>query len=863
MDAQAPDAPRTRYDDVAYPSHVHPEALPDYLLALARLHGLAIPDPESPRVLEIGCGSATQLLAIACSTPGAHLVGVDPSRAAIEIGRSRAESLAVKVDLRVGTADALAPSTDGQFDVILAHGVYGWIDQAQRDALLAAAARLLAPSGLLYLSFDVVPGSCLREAARQVFAWAATAPGNDAPGSDTQGSDTPGSDTVRRGRDTLELLSRVAPADRTIAAVWRNELALVAPASDAYLFHDHLAPVHRGFRLGEVARSAANHGLEFLAEADIADEACCGLCAEAREQLRSHAGGQPVAFAELLDFASGRTFRRSLFVHQHAVRNCDPSRAMLELSLGLCRPSEDGGRRWRARSGRAFEQLDPRLDQVLARLEQVAPGNISVVTLTEAKEPADVTWLAGVLVAAAAEGLVRPTVRPLGLATTAPQPPVAFPLARLLAAAGEHTLPTLVGTNVRVDETTRQLVAMLDGSVAVDQAALALDHNETTVAELLVGLARCGLVHATPGGSVAARSPEPAAATPELRSLARRPTKADVVAAYQLLLGRAPESAATVEQHQIHTPSVRDLINAFAGSTEFLAINPPVPVADPSDQVERLRPLLSRWRRTHHEVPAPTHWVDPLGVVTATGHLPRFEDLGGQAHEQPDTTEAIEWFALLQALDCAQTTLTVVELGAGWAPWLVRAGVAWHTHRPGQGLRLLGVEGEPTHLLMARSHARDNGLDEVVDLRAGAVGTADTTALFETSSEPAKEWGTRLAGATTIAEGLPRVAPATLIPVPCWSLADILQDLERVDFLHVDIQGSEAEVLLADPETLSTKVRRLLVGTHARSIEATLLARLPALGFQLVEEKACRYRVAAGRGSLSEDGAQYWHNPQC
>ena len=68
---------------------------------------------------------------------------------------------------------------------------------------------------------------------------------------------------------------------------------------------------------------------------------------------------------------------------------------------------------------------------------------------------------------------------------------------------------------------------------------------------------------------------------------------------------------------QLREQSSEGLGNAFAGSTEFLAINPPVPVADPSDQVERLRPLLSRWRRTHHEVPAPTHWVDPLGVVTA------------------------------------------------------------------------------------------------------------------------------------------------------------------------------------------------------------------------------------------------------
>lgn len=352
---------------------------------------------------------------------------------------------------------------------------------------------------------------------------------------------------------------------------------------------------------------------------------------------------------------------------------------------------------------------------------------------------------------------------------------------------------------------------------------------------------------------------KPASTASGRRSLARSPGEADVRAAYRLLLGRAPESEAAVQLH-LHTPTVRDLIAAFVSSSEFLAANDlPLP-ADPTDTADRLAPSLSRWRRPRREAPPRTHWVDPLGTLTATSHLPWFEGLGGQTIELPIAAEATEWFALMQALDHAGTTLTVVELGAGWAPWLVRAGVAWRTHRPDQPLTLLGVEGEPHHVLMARSHARDNGLEETLDLRAGAVGTGDGTAHFEVSNLPTEEWGTRVAGSVDIPEGLPRVHNAGEICVPCWSLATLLRDLERVDLLHVDIQGSEAEVLLADPPTLG-KVRRLFVGTHARSIEATLLAALPEHGFGLVEEKACRYGItAAGRPYLAEDGSQLWRN---
>lgn len=255
-------------------------------------------------------------------------------------------------------------------------------------------------------------------------------------------------------------------------------------------------------------------------------------------------------------------------------------------------------------------------------------------------------------------------------------------------------------------------------------------------------------------------------------------------------------------------------------------------------------------------------WRDPIGVVTRGGAegAPQL----GQRHDAMAPFE-VEWLALLTAVLAARETLTVVELGAGRGPWLVRAGVAWRRLYPTAPLTLIGVEGEPTHVEMLHQHIALNRLDAPTDVPAdirimsGAVGSTDGETMFEVAQRPTAEWGTRRAGDSGLA-GLPRVRPAGTVRVTQWSLTTLLRDLNRVDLLHIDIQGDELAVLEAAKPALQAQVRHLVVGTHGRSIEGALIELLPSLGFGLAADQACRYSQARAAPTLIEDGAQFWIN---
>jgi FkbM family methyltransferase len=281
--------------------------------------------------------------------------------------------------------------------------------------------------------------------------------------------------------------------------------------------------------------------------------------------------------------------------------------------------------------------------------------------------------------------------------------------------------------------------------------------------------------------------------------------------------------------------------------------------------------------------------TDFLGTRTRTGYIATLGHMDGATEDYPFPVNfhatAMEWAGTLRSVLEAGDELVVVELGAGWAPWLVSAARAAELRGVGR-VRLVGVEGDAGHCAFMRTHFADNGLDpDAHALIEGVVGPSDGWAEFAVVSDPASAYGTvadygpkapppagglarrayrkakRLVKALL---GRPAAPPSPIKPtrrVRCYSLETLLQPFERVDLVHIDIQGSEAEVVPAAAAVLDAKVRRVVIGTHGRAIEQGLLDGMAARGWVLESDEGCRY-VQAGRAMVLDlDGCQVWRNP--
>ena len=278
-----PDTSSPLQDRIHYPGGAWEHSHPDRIVANARMYGMAPAPVEGARVLELGCGAGRNLVPMACVLPEARFLGIELATRPVGIGRGLAAALALSnVELRQGDVLDL-PADLGEFDYIVAHGVYSWVPAPVRDALMAAFARHLAPEGVAYLNFNALPGGHLRNLARDMMRFRLAA--FDDP-------EAHGEDAVRFVRTVAEAQPEGSPYRRVL----EEELDRLEHNPTGVLFHDDLAPDHQAFHFRHVAGHAARHGLQYLCEARPADVHPGRYPAAIRAALR-RTGGDRIAAA--------------------------------------------------------------------------------------------------------------------------------------------------------------------------------------------------------------------------------------------------------------------------------------------------------------------------------------------------------------------------------------------------------------------------------------------------------------------------------------------------------------------------------------------------------------------------------------
>jgi len=290
----------------------HPSADPAVNAVAARLAGLRVADPSRARILELGCGSGHHLLPLAVRWPEAELVGIDHNPEAIHLARElSAEAGLANVEFRLG--DLEHGVGQESFDFIIAHGVFSWVPDATKLALLKGIFTHLAETGVAVVSFNVAAG------------WRSRMPLIAKTKAIQQAGVGVG---VMRA---LEILREVCDADaeRVIIDDMRAKGAAV-------LAHDDFAPICDSFSLKDFVALAAHEGLRWLGESVPAANLPVGG-AVVDESSFDH---NPVAMHDALDEAGARTFRSALLCRADAIMESHVSASVVSTFFISPRTSE-------------------------------------------------------------------------------------------------------------------------------------------------------------------------------------------------------------------------------------------------------------------------------------------------------------------------------------------------------------------------------------------------------------------------------------------------------------------------------------------------------------------------------------------
>jgi SAM-dependent methyltransferase len=432
------------YDEIPYPSLPRPQSHPSRIAALAAIAGMTPPPVSRWRVLEIGCGDASNLVPLAFEYPEGQFTGVDRAAVPLARGRDAAAKFGL-ANLELYQADLLDWKPDGEFDYVIAHGFYSWVPLEIRDRLLEICAAVLAPGGVAYVSYNALPGSHLRR-----YVW-------DFLKFHTRRA---ASSRIRieKANELARLIAARSADDPGRAAI-RKEMEIVLERGAEAIFHDDLSETNDPVYLLGFIEHIARHGLQYLGDAEPWRDDVRDLPLPVEDWFEARQYG---------DFLDCRKFRESILCRKEIPldRALALDRFQPLAAASRVRPAEpqpDGAQKFELSQGRSLTTNHPLVKDVLCFLATHWPGSVPVAGLPLGGcPPEDAADMLMHLVEAEAIELWQ---QPPRVATAISERPVASPLARFQLSLGL----TMV-TNQRhqsidlLDETARALVSLLDGT---------------------------------------------------------------------------------------------------------------------------------------------------------------------------------------------------------------------------------------------------------------------------------------------------------------------------------------------------------------------------------------------------------------
>ena len=460
-----PDHDASEYDRVFYPGNAFYYTHPNRMATYGALLGMTPAPVADCRVLELGCGAGANLIPMAHQWPESHFVGIDLSAAAIAQAQANVAALDISnIDLR--QLDIMDVGADfGQFDYIIAHGVFSWVPPAVRRHMMTIFKQNLAPQGIVYVSYNAQPISFLRDLARGMMTF------------HVRGTED-AQERIQQSRVMMNFAAQASDPTTVYGVVLRDQLNRVERMSDEVLYHDDLNPFSTPFYLHEVDAQARAAGLQYLGEATQLHTDTQHYPPHVRDVIERISLDDIVTREQYQDFIDGNGFRRTLLCHADVAlkRDIDP-KAIRRYHLMAVEAPDAATDAPAATAVKPFETQHAGAEAALEHLRKHWPRPIGFAELEGelAGEPQD-DMLERELFRAFCEGALDMQLHAAPVAPTVSERPLASLLARRQAAAKAASVTSMHHRQVKLqDETARHFVILLDGTRTHDEIAADLE----------------------------------------------------------------------------------------------------------------------------------------------------------------------------------------------------------------------------------------------------------------------------------------------------------------------------------------------------------------------------------------------------
>jgi methyltransferase-like protein len=476
----------TPYDRFSYPGSVYSHAHINRFAAVAFLHGIRTPELRTCRVLELGCNRGLHLIGMAQLYPDAQFVGIDLSESSIARAVELAGALELKnVSFRAMDLTQLSGRA-GECDYLIAHGVYSWVPQSVREKLFEICGHVLADNGVAFINYNTYPGAHLRELITGMISI------------HTAGLDDP-VEKVSEGAALVSTVLRALGDESPYAPALKSETEALLGKNPLVAYFDEFSPDSTPVYFSDFIRHASAHGLQFLAEAEVARMTADRLPVEARELLD---GLSDVVLREqYTDFFKLTRFRQTLLCRDTLMVDREGLEERIQ-QVYIATPVQPSGEiqikgdapmLFVSQTGASITVNQPFVKAVLYELALAWPARLLFPELLdralrrlEESQPDAAEMLVKTLFKMLTPNLLEIDLHPYPFPAHPSGKPVATKLARLQAASGTDVVSLRHNVVDLDDPAARDVLRLLDGTR--DRRAILdsvrLSGREVTAAQL-------------------------------------------------------------------------------------------------------------------------------------------------------------------------------------------------------------------------------------------------------------------------------------------------------------------------------------------------------------------------------------------
>ena len=259
---------------------------------------------DRPTYLELGFGQGLSINLHAAATDG-RFWGTDFNPGQVVHARELAAASGADLQLLDDSFEELAARTDlPDFDIIALHGIWSWISDANRKTILDIIRRKLRAGGIIYVSYNCLPGWAPAIPVRQLMTLYGDYGGGQmaTPQGAIDGA-------LQFSADVLKAGSRYFRENPSAS----HQFERLSKQNRNYIAHEYLNADWHLVHFSDMARSLEEAKLSFVGSARLVDRIDGMHLTEDGRKLLSGVG-HPVLRETVRDFLVNQRFRCDVFV---------------------------------------------------------------------------------------------------------------------------------------------------------------------------------------------------------------------------------------------------------------------------------------------------------------------------------------------------------------------------------------------------------------------------------------------------------------------------------------------------------------------------------------------------------------------